>query len=106
MNELKIDRAFVAGASENTRSRHILEASLNLGPSLGLSCVCEGVETSAEWELLRRLGTDMVQGYYVAKPMAIDALILWTKDWIRGWPHSIEREAACAPAVGSVAKSP
>lgn len=85
ISELKIDRAFVAGAPANPRTRHILEASLQLGHSLNLKCVCEGVETRDEWELVQTLGTDAVQGYYVAQPMNISRLIPWVKDWPREW---------------------
>ncbi|TAL04366.1 MAG: EAL domain-containing protein [Rhodospirillaceae bacterium] len=86
VSELKIDRAFVAGAPDNPRTRHILEASLQLGHSLNLKCVCEGVETSNEWELVRRLGTDTVQGYFVAKPMGLAALRSWITEWEAKWP--------------------
>jgi EAL domain-containing protein (putative c-di-GMP-specific phosphodiesterase class I)/CheY-like chemotaxis protein len=88
ISELKIDRAFVAGAPDNPRIRHILEASLQLGHSLNLKCVCEGVETSKEWELVRQLGTDTVQGYFVAKPLGLAALRPWISEWADKWPLS------------------
>jgi EAL domain-containing protein (putative c-di-GMP-specific phosphodiesterase class I) len=85
VSELKIDRAFVAGTPTNPRTRHILEASLQLGHSLNLKCVCEGVETRAEWELVHTLGADTVQGYFVAKPMEMGVLIPWIADWAKNW---------------------
>jgi len=85
VSELKIDRAFVAGAPENTRTRRILEASLQLGRSLSLSCVCEGVETREEWDLVRQLGTDTVQGFFVARPMNLAVLKSWIRDWTLKW---------------------
>jgi EAL domain-containing protein (putative c-di-GMP-specific phosphodiesterase class I) len=86
VSELKIDRAFVAGTPTNPRTRHILQASLQLGHSLNLSCVCEGVETREEWELVHTLGADTVQGYFVAKPMDMVTLIGWLAKWENEWP--------------------
>lgn len=86
VSELKIDRAFVAGTPTNPRTRHILEASLQLGRSLNLKCVCEGVETREEWELVHTLGADTVQGYFVARPMDMTTLIGWLAKWESEWP--------------------
>jgi len=85
VSELKIDRAFVAGTPTNARTREILKASLSLGKSLGLTCVCEGVELEAEWNLVRDLGTDSVQGYYVTRPLSIDAFLGWCAAWDGTW---------------------
>lgn len=67
--ELKIDRAFVHGAATNTSARAILETSIDLARKLGMQTVAEGVETSADWDLVLSLGVDYVQGYYTARPM-------------------------------------
>jgi len=77
VSELKIDRAFVAGAPENDRTRAILEASLTLARNLNLTTVCEGAETAAEYDLVGNLGADCVQGFYVAKPMMADQILPW-----------------------------
>ena len=76
-SELKVDRAFVAGAPNDPRKRAILEAALALAQKLGLRSVCEGVETEAEWDLAKALGADYVQGYFVAKPMEVEELVGW-----------------------------
>lgn len=68
-DELKIDRSFVHGASRNRSQRAILEASLGMARELGLKTVAEGVEDREDWEFLRKVGCDMVQGYFIAKPM-------------------------------------
>lgn len=77
VSELKIDRAFVAGAPENDRTRAILEASLTLARNLNLTTVCEGAETAAEYDLVGNLGADCVQGFYVAKPMTAAEILPW-----------------------------
>lgn len=75
--ELKVDRAFVNGASESRHLRILLESALDIAGKLGLGVVAEGVETLRDWMLLRDLGCGEVQGYFVAKPMPGDALLAW-----------------------------
>ncbi len=79
--ELKIDRAFVNGAAQNQKARAILQSSASLGKSLGLSVVAEGAETQEDWDLLAALGLDLVQGYFVSKPMPAEAVPGWSKGW-------------------------
>lgn len=75
--ELKVDRAFVNGASHNRHLRILLESALDIAGKLNLEVVAEGVETLDDWMLLRELGCGEVQGYFVAKPMPGDALLPW-----------------------------
>jgi len=82
--ELKIDRAFVNGAGQNQKAKAILQSSAALGRNLGLSVVAEGAETREDWDLLKNLGVDVVQGYFVARPMPVDAVLEWCKTWNAG----------------------
>jgi len=75
--ELKVDRAFVNGASDSQHLRILLESALDIASKLGLGVVAEGVETQQDWMLLSDLGCGEVQGYFVAKPMPGDALLAW-----------------------------
>lgn len=77
--ELKIDRAFVAGANHDEEARAMLESSVDLARRLGLSTVAEGVETQAEWDIVAELGVDVVQGYFIARPMPADELLEWAR---------------------------
>ncbi len=79
--ELKIDREFVAGAPDDNEARAMLVSSVSLGKDLELPIVAEGVETQIEWDLVASLGVDIVQGYFVAKPMPGEAI----EDWIGSW---------------------
>ena len=47
----------------------ILEGSIGIARRLGLQSVAEGVETEDDWHLLRELGCDVAQGYFVGRPM-------------------------------------
>ena len=75
--ELKLDRSFVNRGIQDVAAMAILESSMDMARKLGLSTVAEGVETEAELELIRSLGCDRVQGYYVAKPMPPDEVLVW-----------------------------
>ena len=56
------------GISEK-RDRQILESIITLVKDLGMTVTQEGVETEQEFETMRSLGCDLIQGYYFAKPM-------------------------------------
>jgi EAL domain-containing protein (putative c-di-GMP-specific phosphodiesterase class I) len=77
--ELKIDRAFVNGASQWPNRHVVLESALELGQRLGVATVAVGVETQEDWTLLRDLGCDMAQGYLLAKPMPAEDLAAWIR---------------------------
>ena len=78
---LKIDRSFVKDLTEDPRSAAIVESTLQLASSLGLTVVAEGVETQAVAHALRDLGCDHAQGYYFARPapaheLSLDSVML------------------------------
>lgn len=77
--ELKIDQTFVRDASTQKTTRAMLESSLEMAQKLGIVAVAEGVESRAEWELLRALGCPLAQGYYVARPMDAGEFLGWTR---------------------------
>ena len=85
-SELKIDRAFVRGASEDASARAILESSVLLARKLDMKVVAEGVETEEDWNLVDELGCDQVQGYYVARPMPADQFCNWMQKWQNAEP--------------------
>ena len=75
--ELKVDRAFVNGASNSQHLRILLESALDIARKLNLKVVAEGVETREDWQLLRELECGEAQGYFIAKPMPGEALLAW-----------------------------
>lgn len=81
-NELKIDRQFVNGCSQSTTQRSVVEASLALARSLNMVSVAEGVQHRPDWDLLNRLGCDVMQGYFVARPMSEEGLEAWAMQWM------------------------
>jgi PAS domain S-box-containing protein len=78
--ELKLDRSFVQGAIEKTSARAILASTIEMAKKMKLATVAEGVETQAELDLVRGFGCDLVQGWFVAKAMPMDQLLVWLKE--------------------------
>jgi diguanylate cyclase len=66
---LKIDQSFVEDLGKDPRDTTIVEAMISLSHSLGLEAAGEGVENAEQLEHLRRMGCDLVQGHYFARPM-------------------------------------
>ena len=77
VNELKIDRAFVAGMEADRKNAAIVRSTIELGHNLGLTVVAEGVETDHELAELRRFGCDAAQGFYFARPMPAASFERW-----------------------------
>jgi diguanylate cyclase (GGDEF)-like protein len=65
---LKIDRSFIAAIRTETDSAAITDASINLGHTLGLTVIAEGVETQIQADYLSQLGCDAGQGFHYAQP--------------------------------------
>lgn len=73
--ELKIDRSFVGLIAVSRSDAAVVDSTVKLAHALGLTVVAEGVESEEVLALLRQMNCDMVQGYYVGEPAAIDALV-------------------------------
>ena len=77
VDEVKIDKAFVQHLATDPRDRAIVGAIIGLAHELGLLVVAEGVEDQATWEVLRRARCDIVQGYFVSRPVSAADLAVW-----------------------------
>lgn len=87
-NELKIDRTFVAEMMSDPDSRSIVETCIMLARKLGMRTVAEGIEDLPTLMELRALGCEYAQGYYIAKPMPIEAL----PDWFHLWKRQSDQD--------------
>ena len=76
-SELKIDRAFVHGANQRTNLRVILRSALDMSRQLGLATVAEGIETLADWQLVRDFGCGVGQGFLASPAMPAELLPGW-----------------------------
>lgn len=79
VGEVKIDRSFVLGLAGDNRSnsRALIRSIAGLGANLGLRIVAEGVEDQPTLDELRSLGCDIVQGYYISRPLGASDLRNW-----------------------------
>ena len=90
VDELKIDRSFVLDVIGRPPDAAIVRTIADLGRSLGLRVVAEGVTSRAAWDLLADCGCDEAQGFFLARPMPLHEL----RDWL----------ARHAPAVYATAR--
>jgi diguanylate cyclase (GGDEF)-like protein len=70
-NYLKIDRSFVNQMQEAERNYQIVRTIIALSNQLGLAVVAEGIETSAQLQILRDLECEFGQGYLFSKPLSV-----------------------------------
>jgi diguanylate cyclase (GGDEF)-like protein len=77
IDKLKIDKSFV----QSTESAAIVDAVINMGLSLGMQVVAEGVERREQLTLLRLKGCDLVQGYIFAKPLEPERVAGYISDF-------------------------
>jgi len=80
---LKIDISFVRHILNDKKSRSITKTIIELAHNLDMKTIAEGVETKEQFELLKSLGCDFIQGFWLAKPMPISELV----DFIESWEH-------------------
>jgi diguanylate cyclase (GGDEF)-like protein len=99
LEELKIDRSFVADIPTNDAHLAIVRSIVELGHNLGFRVVAEGVETV---EVLRALGEahcDLAQGFLIARPMTLAKLIAWSADVEKSSGHAFPVETQHVPAT-------
>ncbi|MDH5425890.1 MAG: EAL domain-containing protein [Gammaproteobacteria bacterium] len=74
-NELKIDRSFVTDFVDNEYTRIAVKSSIDLAHSLLVKCTAEGIEKAEEMIELKKLGCDLVQGYFISKPVEFESFV-------------------------------
>ncbi len=77
VNELKIDRSFIMNIDSDKSDRAIVKSTIDLAHNLGLSVVAEGVETQEGWNILAEMGCDLIQGYFLSKPLPAKEFEQW-----------------------------
>lgn len=79
VNTLKIDKAFVLDLDKKSSDQNIVKAIIDLAHSFQLNIIAEGVENSSALAMLKQMGCENAQGYFIAKPMPADQLLIWLK---------------------------
>jgi EAL domain-containing protein (putative c-di-GMP-specific phosphodiesterase class I) len=70
-DKIKIDRTFISDSSDRPEGEAIIRAIAELGASLGMETTAEGIETTEQMELVRRLGCTEGQGYLISRPLPL-----------------------------------
>ena len=79
--ELKIDKAFVLSLESDAKDALLVKSTIDLAHSLGLKVTAEGVENREALAMLQVMGCDLAQGYHIARPMGLEALMGFLGDW-------------------------
>lgn len=77
VNKLKIDRSFISALTTDERNARLVDSMLQLGRSLGIEVLAEGVETPEQADYLREHGCETIQGYYISPPLTAEQI--WTR---------------------------
>lgn len=83
-SEIKVDKSFVMSATRSTESRAVVKSIVDLGRSMGLRSTAEGIEDAEAMALVKELGCDYAQGYWIGRPMSGDAILEWVAQG--AWP--------------------
>jgi diguanylate cyclase (GGDEF)-like protein len=84
VDELKIDKSFVQPLSANASDDLVIvRSTIELGHNMGLVVIAEGVENAEAWRILKELGCDMAQGYFMSKPLPAGKFREWTRSRLR-----------------------
>jgi diguanylate cyclase (GGDEF)-like protein len=89
VNEIKIDKSFVARLAHDPEDAAIVRSTVDLAHSLGLHVVAEGVEDDVTWDRLAALGCDAAQGWLLAKALPAPE----ATRWLNGRSAGPERES-------------
>jgi len=77
LSEIKIDRQFITDLAHSDSDAALVRSVVELGHSLGLTVVAEGIEDQAALDRLRTLDCDLAQGYAIGRPMDPGAIDAW-----------------------------
>ena len=98
VDEIKIDRAFVAAMSEGDGGVSIVRTIIELAHGRGMIAIAEGVEHPEQWRVLAALGCDGIQGWHVARPMPTEQTTAWVNSRLaQGPPARLPSVAGVAP---------
>jgi len=79
-NELKVDKSFVMQMDTDSEAKAIVKTCIMLGHELSMRVVAEGVESEIAWTMLKEMGCDIAQGYFISHPLSEDDFQQWLKD--------------------------
>jgi len=100
VHEVKVDRTFVYRMATDSNDAAIVRSIVELGHTLGLCTVAEGVEDQISWDRLRAIGCDIAQGYHLSKPVPAAEVTRWLEE-----RRMLNLKTAGVPDIGNFAPS-
>jgi diguanylate cyclase (GGDEF)-like protein len=94
VREVKVDKSFVLRMAVDPNDAIIVQSIVDLGHSLNLSVVAEGVEDQISWDRLRAMSCDIAQGYHLSKPVPASEVTRWLNERLQ-----LEAGAMSTPAM-------
>ena len=79
---IKIDISFISELTKGKREKALVKTIIDLAHAFGMQTIAEGVETQEQYEILKELGCDMVQGFLFAKPMPEEEIDKNLRNWL------------------------
>lgn len=80
VNTIKIDKSFILALATDDNDQQIVHAVLGLAAAFNLKVVAEGVEDEMSMDLLREWGCDIIQGYYISRPLSKSDFEVWLEN--------------------------
>lgn len=74
IDSLKIDRSFIEAVSKKSSDAYMIEAIVSLSQKFGVKVIAEGIESEEQLEIIKNTGCDIVQGFYISKPLPFSDL--------------------------------
>jgi EAL domain-containing protein (putative c-di-GMP-specific phosphodiesterase class I) len=93
VRSLKIDRSFIMNMTNSTQDANIVRSAIQLGHSLDLSVVAEGIEGPEHLRQLEDFGCDIAQGFHLGRPVPPEDIPGWLGA-LRQWPAQSSRASA------------
>jgi len=90
VHRVKIDRSFVHNVDRDPEQQRVVAAILSMAERLDLGTVAEGIETRAEHARLAELGCGHAQGFWLARPMPLEATLPWIARQIPAPPPTLD----------------
>jgi diguanylate cyclase (GGDEF)-like protein len=100
VDALKIDRSFISRMGEDPEGETLIRTLVQLGKSLAIETLAEGIEQSRELSLLREENCDSGQGFLFARPLEVDACAPFLQEWIGGGV-AVSKEASEGASEGA-----
>jgi diguanylate cyclase len=98
-DSLKIDRSLVSSATHASERQAVTGSIVVMAHRLGMRVVAEGVETAEQLALLAQQGCDVAQGWHIARPMPLEALLSWQPAVAAPRPEPTRPGELAAPAL-------